>query len=116
MSNTTDQISLNDAVTYTTNWRNDNPGSVNSFLVSIADLQGVVDELGSDYARIYLGIDKSGTEKIMILGCNSYKQDMIMDTDHPDSKNSGIYDFSSPCPPICDDTTSPLYTGTITTS
>jgi len=115
MPSPTDQISLNDAVAYTTEWRDKNPGSVTSFLVSIDDLQGIVDELGADYARIYLGYGSDGLEKIMIVGADSEQQDIILDMEHPVSPASGIYDFSNPCPPTCGDTTSPLATGIIPT-
>lgn len=115
MPSPTDQICLNDAVTYTTEWRDKNPGGVTSFIVAIDDLKGVVNELGADYARIYLGYGSDGLEKIMIVGADSSQQDMILDMEDPYSTDSGIYDFSNPCPPTCSDTTSPLATGIIPT-
>jgi hypothetical protein len=105
-----DQITLRTATTITTNWRNANPGSVTSFLVPIVDLQGILNEMDADYARVYLCLD-GGTEKIILVGANVNKQDIILNSNRPDSLDSGIYDFTSPCPPTCDDTTSPLATG-----
>jgi hypothetical protein len=105
-----DQITLRVATTITTNWRNANPGSVKSFLVPIEDLRGILSDSDAAYARVYLCLD-GGMEKIIFVGANGSKQDILPTLNRPDAPNSEIYDFTIPCPPTCDDVTSPLNTG-----
>ena len=48
-----------------------------------------------------MGVDESGTQKLMLVGVNSAGNDMI-DAGHL------IYDHTMPCPSSCD-TSSPLF-------
>lgn len=107
-----DQITLRTATDWTTNWRDRHPELI-SFLVPMEDLKGVINEIpiGAESARVYLGLTDSGEHKLIFVGANELEQDIILNEQNPDAQVSGLYDFSNPCPPICGDTSSPLYTG-----
>jgi hypothetical protein len=111
-----DQITLRTATDWTTNWRNRYPELL-SFLVPMEDLKGVIDEMviGAENARVYLGLTGSGEPKLIFVGADGTEQDIILNPTDPDAEVSGLYDFSNPCPPLCGDTTSPLYTGILPT-
>jgi len=130
MSTKTNQITVEDAIKWTTAWRKKNPNNCKAFLVPVKDLTEVLIEMnilnkqenGSyvlDITKIngagvrnYMAIDaaeKEGNgEKILIVGTK------FIDGKHKDiinnkpaegyqrSMGSGIYDFTLPCPTTCD--------------
>jgi hypothetical protein len=72
-------------------------------LISQADLTGLMAEIGETSIRAYNGIDSAGDYKLMIVAVDENGNDLI-----DDSKGQYIYDFTMPCPKICD-INSPLY-------
>lgn len=97
----TDVLPKATAIQYATDWQADH--TVKGFVVPLNDFQKVIDEADADTARVYIGLDGSGTEKLMIVGVDSAGSDLI-DYDN----GLYIYDFTTPCPAMCDED-SPLY-------
>ncbi len=94
-------IPLDTAQTWVNRWREAkkdqdwwNNHLFNAFLIPHQDLQGILDEGATD-ARAYLGIDDQQQIKLILVGVDANGKDMI-DRSHP------VYDFTTPCPPICD--------------
>ena len=104
MSTPNDTISLSDAITWTTNWRSQNPNAVKAFLIPKDDLTGVLAE-NPDAVRAYLAIDDNGQEKLVIVGCTHQIDGTYKDKlPNPRGGDNGnyIFDFTMPCPPVCD--------------
>ena len=106
MSTPNDTITLAQATAWTTKWRTQNPNAVKAFLIPNDDLTGVLAE-NPDAVRAYLAIDDNGEEKLVIVGTTqqidgTYK-DKLPDPKGGDNGNY-IFDFTLPCPPICDPT------------
>lgn len=131
MSNQTNTISLDDAQTWATEWRDSEStynahNELNAFLIPADDLQQALDLLkgqtGKTYVRAYIGVKDLGNgnseEKLMIVATKAEAQsdgttifrdliygkvDGIGATEPPTSStDSGIFDFTDPCPPACD--------------
>lgn len=135
------QISLDDAVLWTTIWRIANPENAKAYLIPVEDLVDTLKEMGiltpvgdpednnfhydpgetQQDVRAYMAIDphldnpkKGPEEKILIVGTKKIVhsngtvtyEDIINfpdpDVDGDDGKDSGVYDFSLPCPDSCD--------------
>lgn len=88
------------------------PSTAKAFLIPVADLLGAAGEImnqgGAPMARAYLAWDSvKNTEKLVIVGTT---QDTTTPTtkylDMLPSRNPGssIWDFTEPCPPVCDTT------------
>lgn len=108
MSTPNDTISLDDANAWTAKWRTQNPNAVRAFLIPKDDLTGVLLE-NPDAVRAYLAIDDNGQEKLVIVGCTHEKDGTYKDKLPPkDGGDNGnyIFDFTMPCPPVCDPTSS----------
>ena len=111
MSSSDKKISLATAVSWTTNWRSAPSSSARAFLVPVEDLQGVLAEMGNPSTgciRAYLGVDNTnGEEKLIIVGTKKDKsgvyRDLLPDAGDGDGDDFSIWDFSTPCPPDCDD-------------
>jgi hypothetical protein len=95
-------ISLEEAQTWAKSWRNNPPKDLakghlipGEALTELLAAEGVVD------VRAYMGVDETGTQKLMFVGVDSSGNDLI-DADHL------IYDHTFPCPSSCD-TSSPLF-------
>jgi hypothetical protein len=137
------QISLEDAVLWTTIWRIANPENAKAYLIPVEDLVDTLKEMGvlspvgdpadnnfhydpgktQQDVRAYMAIDphidnpKQGPEeKILLVGTNKrvlpngkvVYEDIINFPDPSglgdgDGKDSGVYDFSEPCPNTCDE-------------
>ncbi|MBI9034332.1 MAG: hypothetical protein JEZ03_07665 [Bacteroidales bacterium] len=67
----------------------------NAFLIPHNDLQGILDEGATD-ARAYMGINEREEIKLILVGVDANGKDMI------DADLYPVYDFTTPCPPICD--------------
>lgn len=100
-------ITLEDAKRFTAKWRGEE-GTYNAhhelhaFVIPTSDLQEVLAE-NPDAVRAYLGVDDLGEEKLMIVGTRYDKDtDTYVDIIPVSKLNSGIYDFSRPCPNLCD--------------
>jgi len=131
MSN--NQISLKDAIEWTTQWRKDCPKNCKAFLIPVSDLVGVlkemkilqeqkdghyiIDEGSKNDIRAYMAVDKQikagNGEKIILVGTEKVKEDgKVIYRDiinHQvndglgDPVYTGIFDFTEPCPSACDD-------------
>lgn len=127
--NQTNTISLDEAKAWTQEWRSEDGrynehNECNGFLIPAADLQQALDLLegqeGDTYVRAYIGVKNEGRvteEKLVIVATIADEEDSTIyrdliygevdgvgATEPPSSKvNSGIFDFSDPCPPACDD-------------
>ena len=95
-------ISLSDAKNWVKSWRTNPPTELakghlipGEALSELLATEGVVD------VRAYMGVDESGTQKLMFVGVDANGNDMI-------DVNNFIYDSTKPCPPNCD-SISPLY-------
>lgn len=114
-------ICLQKAVDWTTLWRSQDGtftdhNDLKAFLIPLADLQEVMKEPNVANVRAYIGIDASNDNQphLIIVGVNEEGEDIIYDAagegcvDGDGEVNTGLYDFSQPCPTTCD-ITSPLY-------
>jgi hypothetical protein len=115
-------VPAGDAITWTTNWRDsDHHLTADSFLISVDDFKAIIKEHGVKFVRLYLGLrvskdDNTLQEKLLCVGVDKDRKDII----HIHGNNGGeqetnsdlIYDFSHPCPPLCQDPESPLAGGT----
>jgi hypothetical protein len=80
---------------------------LNAFLIPKVDLLEVLTE-GVDAVRAYIGVDDEGVEKLMIVGTKYDSEtgiyvDMItVGVGDTAITKEDIYDFTSPCPSVCD--------------
>lgn len=95
-------ITLDEAKEWASSWRTTPPKDLakghwipGEALSELLATEGVVN------VRAYMGVDETGTQKLMFVGVDANGKDMIDD-------NNLIYDTTKPCPPNCDPT-SPLY-------
>jgi hypothetical protein len=113
-------LTINNGITWTTNWRNsDHHLNANSFIFGVEDFKKILEESGADYVRLYLGLKISPDpdrpdqnkieEKLICVGADKDQIDILKTGNADDA--SGIYDFSHPCPPLCNDEESPLAGG-----
>ncbi|KAB8153507.1 hypothetical protein EZY14_009745 [Kordia sp. TARA_039_SRF] len=114
-------ICLQKAVDWTTAWRAQggtftDHEDLKGFLIPLADLKEVIAEPGVANIRAYIGVDDTDGHQphLVIVGVNAEGEDIIYKAagegceDSDGSVNTGLYDFSQPCPTTCD-TSSPLY-------
>lgn len=95
-------ITLDQAKTWAKSWRNNPPKALaKGHLIPGGALSELLATEGVVNVRAYMGVDETGTQKLMFVGVDADGKDLI-DDDHL------IYDKSSPCPSICD-TSSPLF-------
>ena len=95
-------ITLDEAQKWASSWRNNPPKDLakghlipGEALTELLATEGVVN------VRAYMGVDETGTQKLMFVGVNANGEDLI-------DANHLIYDTTEPCPKNCDPT-SPLY-------
>ncbi|MGZ9676383.1 hypothetical protein [Flavobacterium sp. GNP001] len=85
---------------------------LNAFLIPKEDLLEVLAE-GVDAVRAYIGVDDNNVEKLMIVGTkfdaatNTYVDMITVGVDGVTQGEDDIYDFTRPCPTVCDES-SPL--------
>lgn len=72
------------------------PLKIRSYLIPLADLQQVINEMGVAHARAVLGKTPEGEDKLMLVGVDAQGQTMV----NP-ALNQYVYDFTQPCPPVC---------------
>ena len=119
-------ISLNQAKEWAGNWRNlesnyNKYHKIHAFNIPKLDLIEVLNEENVESIRAYIGVkettNKKGEtefeEKLMIVGVDEKGKDLLPSstigkTLATESDESGIFDFSRPCPTTCDQE-SPLY-------
>ena len=107
MSLQENEINLTDAKRFAAKWRQvegtyNAHHELHAFVIPTVDLQELLAENPSA-VRAYLGVDDLGEEKLMFVG-TTYNEETDTYVDNvPLSKVSdGIYDFSRPCPNLCD--------------
>ncbi|QEC53328.1 hypothetical protein [Anseongella ginsenosidimutans] len=120
-----DEISLEEAVDITTNWRNfiapfnkectnceeGFPAFVDGFTIPLDDLIQLKQEKGFSTVRVYLGKDyntetgKYGKSRLVLVGVEE-DDNLTMgpgkDIIGTEPDNSEVYDFTTACPPYCD--------------
>ena len=114
-------ICLDKAEKWTKAWRSQDGTftdhkDLKAFLIPLEDLKEVIKEPNVANVRAYIGIDESDDNKphLIIVGVNAAGEDIIYAAakkgcvDPDGTVNTGLYDFSQPCPTTCD-ITSPLY-------
>lgn len=118
--NNLNSITIKEAIDWTKTWRDSNYAEhhkCKAFNIPKEDLIEVLREDGVESIRAYMGIktttNKEGKltyeEKLIIVGVNEFNKDIISSTSSnnkiaPDGfpEASGVYDFSEPCPNLCD--------------
>ena len=112
-------ISLATAKEWAKNWRElesdyNKYNECRAFNIPKIDLQEVLTEEGVASIRAYIGVketknNKTGKtvyeEKLMIVGVDKNNKDMIStvkSTELGDGEDDDIYDFTDPCPHVCD--------------
>lgn len=108
MSQSSYLIPLQTGVNWTTAWRNANTNSIKAFKIDLAEVNQMLQEVGTTSIRLYFGLD-GGVEKLVLVAVDANGQDIINPTVNGQLV-SGTYDFCDPCPPTCDPL-SPLMTG-----
>jgi hypothetical protein len=96
--------------------------SANSFLFRKEDFLKILQEPNVEYVRLYLGLKITPAfdvqegqekniliEKLICVGADHNRIDILQPATINDL--SGVYDFSHPCPPLCNDEDSPLAGG-----
>lgn len=114
-------ICLDTAVAWTTAWRSQDGtftdhSSLKAFLIPLPDLQEVMKEPNVVNVRAYIGVDATNDNQphLIIVGVNAAGEDIIYKAagegcdDENGNVNTGLYDFSDPCPTTCD-INSPLF-------
>ncbi|MDI1255668.1 MAG: hypothetical protein PSV16_06170 [Flavobacterium sp.] len=100
----TNTIPLAMAQDWAARWKSSPIPSVKAFLIPEADTTQLYAETGVENIRAYMGVDDRGKAHLMLVGVDANGKDMIDST-----KGWYIYDFTVPCPTMCDPS-SPLYT------
>lgn len=95
-------ITLDEAKTWAKSWRNNPPKALaKGHLIQGEALTELLGTAGVVNIRAYMGVDGTGTQKLMFVGVDASGNDLI-DATHL------IYDQTQPCPSCCD-TNSPLF-------
>lgn len=108
-------------VDYTTNWRtyisgiDKDPNYIRAFNIPMQDIASLADFTKCGSVRAYLGMDNStdvSTLKLVLVPVDDSNLD-ILSIEVPDGSGglvsqSSIYDFTTPCPQVCD-IDSPLF-------
>jgi hypothetical protein len=96
-------ITLDVAKEWAKSWRSNPPAKLakghlvpGDGLRELLAIEGVVD------VRAYMGVDGTGTQKLMFVGVDADGKDLV-------GANNLVYDNTNPCPDKCDPT-SPLFT------
>lgn len=98
---TVNTIPLTEAEDWQDNWLASDslatdPTKIRSFLIPLADLQQVINEMGVSHARAVLGITPQGEDKLMLVGVDDQGATMVNPL-----LNQYVYDLTQPCPPVC---------------
>jgi|ERR1700743_3725219 len=92
------QITLDQATTWTKNFRAANPSSTKAYFFGINKIKTILSQSGCVGIRSYNAIDDTGKTQLVWVGVTADGKDMY---------NGIILDRSYPCPNYCD-STSPL--------
>jgi len=95
-------ITLDDAKNWAKEWQTNPPKDLaKAHLIPGEALSELLATEGVVNVRAYMGVDETGTQKLMIVGVDDDGKDLI-------DENHLIYDKTNPCPNVCDPS-SPLY-------
>lgn len=95
-------ITLVEAKEWAISWRTNPPKDLaKGHLISGEALSELLATEGVVDVRAYMGVDETGTQKLMFVGVDADGMDLI-------DANHFIYDHTDPCPKNCDPS-SPLY-------
>jgi hypothetical protein len=116
-----DTITEVDAINITTNWRgyisaiDPNPNYIKAFNIPMSDIQNLADFTDCPSVRAYLAMETPGdisSLKIILVPVDQKNNDVLSIQVPGESESmveqSAIYDFTNPCPQICD-VNSPLF-------
>lgn len=101
MKNVENTIDFETAKKWADRWR-ENQGTYNAehpikaFNIPLIDLVQLQQEFGIEEVRAYLGIDDNWVEKLILVATDGNGNDLI-----DPAKGQYIYDFTTPCPPVC---------------
>ena len=99
----TNTITLATAQNWAAKWQSNPDHKIKAFLIPKEDITQLFEYEGVCDVRTYIGIDENGIHKLMIVGTDAAGNDLI-----DDQNKQYIYDFTQPCPPLCD-SKSPLF-------
>lgn len=112
MSELDKKISLNTGISWTSQYRSAHTGGTKAFLVSVQALNSLLAEMGNPTdpnvcIRIYKGLDPStNEEKLILVGTEKDRtgiyEDLLPDSGDTTDSAHNLYDFTKPCPPVCD--------------
>lgn len=89
------KITLEDAIKWITNWRNETPKELaKAHLIQKQALLDVMEPSDVVAIRAYMAVDNDGVQKVILVGVDANGQDLIDD-------NHILVDKSKPCPPDC---------------
>lgn len=89
------KITLEDAIKWITNWRNETPKELaKAHLIQKQALLDVMEPSDVVAVRAYMAVDDDGIQKVILVGVDANGQDLIDD-------NHILVDRSLPCPPHC---------------
>ncbi len=111
-------ITLATAKSWANKWRKEESNynrynDCRAFNIPKTDLQEVLKEKGVEGVRAYIGVatftcsdtgEEIQQEKLMIVGVDKNGKDMISSKDgkNLDAEGGDIFDFTDPCPEVCD--------------
>lgn len=90
--NTGGPIQLSQAIQWTTNFRNANPGAVKAHFFGEVIINQILSQPNCIGMRLYHAIDDNNLPQILLVGVDANGDDMTNDT---------IADMSHPCPTAC---------------
>lgn len=90
-------ITLEEAITLSSNYKSRNQGGVYAHFFGAEKLQALLDQEGAVGIRIYLGHDNNGVSKLVLFAADADECNM----------EGLILDVGSPCPPHCSPTGKP---------
>lgn len=112
-----DTIPEQEGVNLTTNWRNyisnldPAPNYIRAFNIPMVDITQLAKFYKCDSVRAYLSMAIPGdvtSLKIILVPVDAAGNDILSIPDNTGAAQSTIYDFTSPCPQLCD-INSPLF-------
>jgi hypothetical protein len=114
-----DSISLKEGVRVTTNWRDyisvldPNPQYIRAFNIPMEDIVELAQFTKCPSIRAYLSMEIAGdisSLKVVLVPVDVNNKDVLSVPGATGVDESSIFDFTSPCPQICD-IDSPLFDG-----
>ena len=99
---------LQQASSWTRNYRNQNPGGVKGHCISAAILNDILAQPGCAGVRAYYGLDDNGAPKLILVGYDANENDILSGPSvaargavDEESSSTQIATTLPPCPPCC---------------